>query len=277
MTVPSPNASSSSSPSGSTASSSSAPSTASSSTAYSARTSTSNTSTSSEEVTLEDIERMALIEESRRKITELEKDKPLWEEKRKKREAEETKMDGEAARKAQAVKQKAAAEAEQDRQRQAAADALARKMRIEYLQAQATEERSSLRRRYSGRFWEISDAIQHFSSAGSTFDRTKYTAENPLVFEKVPWPTLLPPWRLRECDVTWEQVEKFFNTAYSQMRVKAYKEFVDKAHKRFHPDRWRARQLLKSIGEREWTDGVEAVTNTVVQAVTPIWRRSKTL
>ena len=44
---------------------------------------------------------------------------------------------------------------------------------------------------------------------------------------------------------------------------------------RFHPDRWRARGLLKSMQDDDGRGFVEVAANTVAQALTPLWREVK--
>ena len=41
---------------------------------------------------------------------------------------------------------------------------------------------------------------------------------------------------------------------------------------RFHPDRWRARGLLKSMEDDDERGFIEVAANTVAQALTPLWR-----
>jgi hypothetical protein len=47
--------------------------------------------------------------------------------------------------------------------------------------------------------------------------------------------------------VDWASVEKFFEAIKPRMRFHEFKILVQDSHRRFHPDRWRARNLLKSI------------------------------
>ena len=42
-------------------------------------------------------------------------------------------------------------------------------------------------------------------------------------------------------------MEKFFEAVKPHMRPQDYKVFVEKSHRRFHPDRWRGRSLLRSV------------------------------
>ena len=107
------------------------------------------------------------------------------------------------------------------------------------------------------------------------FDAAKFTTENPVDFEAVPWPVLLSPATLRVEDIEWAAVEAFFEAARRHMRAQDFKVFVEKSHKRFHPDRWRARGVLKSVADEEVRGSLEVAATTVAQALTPIWRETK--
>jgi len=76
-------------------------------------------------------------------------------------------------------------------------------------------------------------------------------------------------------DIEWAAVEKFFESVKPHMRLQDYKAFVEKSHRRFHPDRWRARGLLTSIPDDEDRECIEVAANTVAQALTPLWRQVK--
>ena len=45
--------------------------------------------------------------------------------------------------------------------------------------------------------------------------------------------------------------------------------------RRFHPDRWRARGLLKNMQDDDERGFIEVAANTVAQALTPLWREVK--
>ena len=45
--------------------------------------------------------------------------------------------------------------------------------------------------------------------------------------------------------------------------------------RRFHPDRWRARGLLKNMQDDDERGFIEVAANTVAQALTPLWRGVK--
>ena len=108
-----------------------------------------------------------------------------------------------------------------------------------------------------------------------TFDAAKFTKENPVEFEIIPWPVLHSPVTLRVEDIDWASVEAFFEAARRYLRTQDYKVFVEKSHKRFHPDRWRARGVLKSLEDEELRGSLEVAANTVAQALTPLWREMR--
>ncbi|RDX55157.1 hypothetical protein OH76DRAFT_1397538 [Lentinus brumalis] len=229
----------------------------------------------------EDAERQAAIEESRRKLAELEKDRPLWEQEAQKRAMRE-RMEEEARRLRKEEERLRAAEvaAEEQRQRQRAEAAAAEEQRRSQAeQTRVQQEREQRRRKERARWsygpWTIGRAMERYKMLSEEFDATKFTADNPLDFERVPWPVLHAPVTLRLEDIEWSAVEAFFEAAKKHMRAQDYKTFVEKSHKRFHPDRWRARGILKSVADEDLRNCLEVAANTVAQALTPIWRAMK--
>ncbi|KAI0706794.1 hypothetical protein C8T65DRAFT_651450 [Cerioporus squamosus] len=229
----------------------------------------------------EDAERQAAIEESRRKLAELEKDRPLWEQEARKRAMREQ-MEEEArrVRKEEERLRTAEAAAEEQRQRQRAEAAAAESQRrAQAEQTRVQQEREQRRRKERARWsygpWTNGRAIERYKMLSDEFDATKFTADNPVDFEMIPWPVLHAPATLRLEDIEWSAVEAFFEAAKKHMRTQDYKTFVEKSHKRFHPDRWRARGILKSVSDEELRNCLEVAATTVAQALTPIWRAMK--
>ncbi|KAI0358482.1 hypothetical protein OH77DRAFT_1185317 [Trametes cingulata] len=226
----------------------------------------------------EEAARQAAIEESRRKLAELEKDRPLWEEEARRRAAKErAEEEARRARKQEERRRAAAAAAEEQRQRERAAAAAAEaEMRARAEKERIERERELRRRRERERWsygpWTTVRAIERYKLLSEAFDAAKFTAEDPVMFETIPWPVLHSPVTLRVEDIDWSAVEEFFAAARRHMRPQDYKAFVEKSHKRFHPDRWRARGVLKSVADEELRGCLEVAANTVAQALTPIWR-----
>ncbi|TBU33779.1 hypothetical protein BD311DRAFT_735987 [Dichomitus squalens] len=229
----------------------------------------------------EDAEHRAAIEESRRKLAELEKDRPLWEQEARKREQQQ-RAEEQARRAREEAERRRAAEAaarEEQRRRHAAAAAAQAEERAQAERIRAEREREERRRRERERWsygpWTATRAIERYKVLCEAFDVAKFTKENPVEFETVPWPVLHSPVTLRVEDIDWASVEAFFEAARRHLRAQDYKVFVEKSHKRFHPDRWRARGVLKSLEDEELRGNLEVAANTVAQALTPIWREMR--
>lgn len=149
-------------------------------------------------------------------------------------------------------------------------------------QQQIREEQERKRKqqqeeRYSYGPWTTQRALERYKSLAEAFDNAKFTAETPVSFATIPWPVLHKPTRFTVEDVDWSSVEAFFNTVRPHMRSQDYKVFIEKSHRRFHPDRWRARRVLQSIEDEELRACLEVAANTVAQAITPLWREVKSL
>ena len=131
--------------------------------------------------------------------------------------------------------------------------------------------------RYSYGPWTTQRALERYKLLAEAFDDTKFTAEAPVSFAAVPWPVLHKPTHFTVEDVDWSSVEAFFHAVRPHMRNQDYKTFVEKSHRRFHPDRWRARRVLQSVEDDELRSCLEVAANTVAQAITPLWREAKSL
>ena len=123
--------------------------------------------------------------------------------------------------------------------------------------------------------WTTQRALERYKMLSETFDSIQFSPENPLTFTMVPWPVLHKPAILTIEDVDWSAVEEFFKAIQMHMRTQDYKALVEKSHRRFHPDRWRARRVLQSVADDELRECLEVAANTVAQALTPLWLEVK--
>ncbi|KAH9928227.1 hypothetical protein B0H21DRAFT_826329 [Amylocystis lapponica] len=123
--------------------------------------------------------------------------------------------------------------------------------------------------------WTVSRALEHYNSLCDDFDKAKFTAANPASVDVMPWPVLCSPLLLELEDIQWSAVEAFFRAAKNTMQSQDFKKFIDTSHKRFHPDRWSARGVLKSVDDPLLRDRIEVALNTVTQALTPLWEEGK--
>ncbi|EKM54472.1 uncharacterized protein PHACADRAFT_196902 [Phanerochaete carnosa HHB-10118-sp] len=140
---------------------------------------------------------------------------------------------------------------------------------------QEGEQRRQQEERYSYGPWTTQRALERYKTLAEAFDAVQFSLENPVSFGAVPWPVLHKPSRFTVEDVDWTAVEAFFAAVRTHMRAADYKTFVEKGHRRFHPDRWRARRVLQSVEDDELRACLEVAANTVAQAITPLWREVK--
>lgn len=225
-------------------------------------------------------QREASIAASRAKLADLEADRPLWEaaaSARKlreqaeaeahrakveaRRQAEESRMAEERAEKARRRESEARAREDAARRDREAAE------QLEY----AWQQREA---RWNTGYWTITRAIARYKEYSELFDAMKFSVD-PLEFRKVPWPVRKRPSELSTEDIDWTEVEAFFAEAKTTMRLGEYREFVEKSHRRFHPDRWRSRGALNSVMDEVSRSCMEVAANTVAQALTPLWREVK--
>ncbi|KIK67425.1 hypothetical protein GYMLUDRAFT_156896 [Collybiopsis luxurians FD-317 M1] len=211
----------------------------------------------------EDSVRAAAIAESRRKLAELEADRPLWEAAAKQRALRE-KAEQEAIRlKAKEREWAEMRRAEDESQAEARRKAREAKEREEAARREREEidrrereeaekrkrERAQRHERWLHGTWTVNRALERYKILSEAFDTTKFNAYDPLSFDVVPWPVVTPSATLSVEDVDWAAVEKFFHAIKRNMRPQDYKTLVEKSHRRFHPDRWRSRGLLKTVAD----------------------------
>ncbi|KAI0081230.1 hypothetical protein K474DRAFT_1613772 [Panus rudis PR-1116 ss-1] len=123
--------------------------------------------------------------------------------------------------------------------------------------------------------WTTQRALERYRTLSDAFDAAKFTTETVVAFMDIPWPVLLRPTTYSAQDIDWSAVEAFFHGVRMHMHPQEYKTFVEKSHRRFHPDRWRSRRVLQSIPDDEERALIEVAANTVAQAITPLWREVK--
>lgn len=221
----------------------------------------------------------AEIAESIRKLRQLEKDRPLWEAQRKQREGRERAEEqerlakAERRRKEEEQRQREQHEAAEREKRYAQQEAERLAWEEEARQREIRQRRQ--RQRWESGPWTTHRALERYRMLSDEFDTTKFTSGQSITFHDIPWPVLRAPAHLTVEDIDWSAVEAFFATVKSHMRPQDYQEFVEKSHRRFHPDRWRARKLWAAVTDEVERGYLEVAANTVAQAITPIWRAVK--
>lgn len=207
----------------------------------------------------EEATRAAAIAESRRKLAELEADRPLWEAEARKRalrqkaEEEAERLKAEERKWAESRRAEEARQAEARRRAQEAREQHEEEQRQREEAAKRQRERQQRQQRWTYGPWTTQRALERYKALSDAFDTTKFNADDPVSFDIIPWPVLTSPARLSVEDIDWNAVEKFFDAVRPHMRTQDFKPFVEKSHRRFHPDRWRSRGLLRTVvdeGER---------------------------
>ncbi|KAF8893331.1 hypothetical protein BD779DRAFT_1467705 [Infundibulicybe gibba] len=180
--------------------------------------------------------RQAAIEESRRKLAELEADRPIWEEAAKRRAMSEVIDEDARYRDAEAKRLQA----------EAAKRVKAEQILDKNEKKEPGESGKNDRDNKDG----LTDLGQHNARLS------------------VPWPVLQSPVSFSVEDVDWTAVEQFFEAVRPHMRSQDYKIFVEKSHRRFHPDRWRSRSILKTVVDEAERGCMEVGVNTTLAALT---------
>ncbi|KAK0200939.1 hypothetical protein DFS33DRAFT_1356042 [Desarmillaria ectypa] len=255
------------------------------------------------QVEINDLKRKLELSESRRKILEMQADAPIWQEAKKKREAAQKKAEAERKRKAEleesrrkireiqeaearrkkeeevAKKREQERKEREEREEQERKQEKARKDR-EWREA-TMKERARLKKMAHNRWglgqWSDQRALDRVQTLMDEFEKIKFSESQPATFEVIPWPVLHDPLLLKVELVDWAGVEKFFVMARAELAVGEYKKMVERLHKMFHPDRWRARAILKTVFDEYLSRALEEAGNTVSQVMTPLWRASKML
>lgn len=174
------------------------------------------------------------IEESRRKIAELEKDRPLWETARRERERREKEEERERQAAKRARERKAEGERKEREYRERLAEEAEERQKREREGRQRREkERKHVqnRARWASGPWTIQRALERYRSLCEQFDDAKFSSEDPLTFDDIPWPILHCSFSVE--DIEWSVVENFFASVKPHMRIQDYKVFVEKSHRRW--------------------------------------------
>jgi hypothetical protein len=184
-----------------------------------------------EEPDPEDLARQR-IEESRRKLADLEKDRPLWEEEAKKRirreEAEErVRQSIKEARQRQENERREIERREREARERAERERIERE---EAIRRDRERKRARNKSRWARGPWTVQRALERYRYLCEQFDNTKYSPSDPITFDDIPWPMIAISFSVE--DIAWSAVEQFFESVKPHMRSQEYTVFVEKSHRR---------------------------------------------
>lgn len=221
----------------------------------------------------DEAKRLKQIEESRRKLAELEKDRPLWEESARKRQARE--------REEEQMRQRAKRMEEMEERQRQQAQAARQQREAKQEQEHREREREARMKEQSRRMfvvaprglqWNLRYALRRYLAISASFDATNFSVgDKQATFATIPWPVLHPSFSIRE--IQWDAVEMFFSNVRGLLTAAEFRDLVEKSQRRFHPDRWRSRGVLVSNKDDLERDLLEVAGSTVAQAITPLWKQ----
>ncbi|KAF9474220.1 hypothetical protein BDN70DRAFT_936821 [Pholiota conissans] len=191
-----------------------------------------------------------------------------------KKEEEKRKQDEESRRQAEENRRKEA-RAQQEEQAKLRKEQEARRARQERLE-HFEQERRTRHHHWNNGMWNSERAMERYRVIGAFFDKTRFTKDDrPLATIDIPWPSLRHPHVNSARDMDWESVTYFFNAIKEVSRGQAFSDVVKISLQRFHPDRWRSRNLYSAIEDEDERNEVETAVSTVSKAIGALWAELK--
>ncbi|KAJ6551780.1 hypothetical protein B0H19DRAFT_178539 [Mycena capillaripes] len=216
-------------------------------------------------------------QERERKAKEERERKAKEERERKEKEARERK-EKEARERKEKLERERKEKEERERKAKEAREKLEREKR--WKAATEAEEERCLKRDeilWGAGVWKPARALHRLKIQIDEFEKIKFSETQPMTFRVVPWPVLTDPLDLDIEEINWGAVEAFFASIKVQLaaNITEYNALVEKVHRLFHPDKWKARNLLVTVMDDNLRSSLETTGNIVAQAMTPLWRKSK--
>ncbi len=115
--------------------------------------------------------------------------------------------------------------------------------------------------------WTSDIAVDRALFMLEEFSTSTFSSSSPLTFSVLPWPILGDIQRSDLSDMTWSAVDDFFRHVKVFRAASVYKQMGEQMRKNFHPDRWRARNILRTVLDEELREQLEEAGNRVAQAV----------
>lgn len=154
-------------------------------------------------------------------------------------------------------RRKEEARARQEEQARLRKEEEARRTRREHLE-RFERERRTRHQHWDNGAWSPARAVERYKAIGAFFDKARFSRDEcPLTGIDIPWPTLRHPHINSARDMDWESVTHFFNSIKVGFRGQAYNDLVKTSLQRFHPDRWKSRNLYSAILDENERNEVE--------------------
>lgn len=115
--------------------------------------------------------------------------------------------------------------------------------------------------------WTRDTAVDRALFVLDEFSTKLFSKSRPLTFSAIPWPVLGDIQRLSPTDMTWTEVDDFFRHAKRRLQREQYKDMGNRMRRVLHPDAWIAKNLIKTVYDKEEGQMVEEAGVRVSQAV----------
>jgi len=225
-----------------------------------------------ERVQLEKARRQADIEEALKRIKELREEEERKAQARKEQQEKEEQTAAEQARAEAERQRREERRREEERQKE-------ERRQKEWAEATRRETQRCLRRNTSewgvGSTWSIAKSLSRVKTLVGEMEKLKFSESQPFTSHVVPWPVLGDPALFVASELEWSSVDTFFERVQLQFDSAGYKEFVHRVHLMYHPDRWKSKGYLVTVQDEEERGVLERAGNVVSQAVTPLWRKTR--
>ncbi|KAF8906536.1 hypothetical protein CPB84DRAFT_1770028 [Gymnopilus junonius] len=228
-------------------------------------------------------QRLTRLEESRRKMAELNADRARQRQREQHDRVEEPmrRARTEEPRQSAQVKERGRQEEARRRREETAKQQQQARQRRAALLERAERERMSRHGQWSSGPWSTVRALERYASVSAFFDKAKFSEENlPLTWIDVPWPVLLRPSHitldgLKDIEAAKENVDQFFLAAKLTIRGQQYKDFVRNCLQRLHSDRWSSRRLEEAIIDAAERKRITDARNHVAGLVGSVYEVAK--
>ena len=217
------------------------------------------------------------LEEARKRMKQLQEEA---EQSRKVNEERQRKEQQEREERAAVEQARAEAERQRREERRREEERQKEKRRQkEWAEATLRESQRCLRRNMSewgvGSQWFITKSLSRVKTLVAEMEKLKFSESQPFTSHVVPWPVLGDPALFVASELEWSSIDTFFERVQLQFDSVGYKEFVHRVHLMFHPDRWKSKGYLVTVQDEEERGVLERAGNVVSQAVTPLWRKTR--
>ncbi|GAW06680.1 hypothetical protein F5879DRAFT_471364 [Lentinula edodes] len=217
-------------------------------------------------------------EEAEKRRNAAEEAQRAWQRQQEQEAAERRKKAEEEKKKAHAFAEKLRQEyarqkaAEEERQRKYERNREEQKRKEEEKQREAEELAKAKRMKDTK---DKQDIVTRYRRSCIEFDKvSRFSDMRRASFTTIPWPVLRTQDAITPSEISWEFVEKFFHFVKDFLGPAVHRSLLEDARKRYHPNRWAAKNVVNSVVSKVEREQLESAGNTVSQAINSIFSTS---